>query len=71
MFEIIFDMCRFGTEYKKATKIISNLEVLKGLNMRCRGGHAHVHLVGKKCKLAGEYPRGLVNKWVRLILSDF
>jgi hypothetical protein len=64
-----FDMCAFGTEYRKRTRILcANWQLDSLRDKRCagRGGHCtfsgapHVELVGgAKTKPAGVYPRAL------------
>jgi hypothetical protein len=73
---VVGHMCRMGlktedgggrTPARKATRFMSTAgEILKGLNRKCEGGHAHRHLEGKKrTEAAAEYPR----KMCRIVLK--
>ncbi|CAE7460074.1 unnamed protein product [Symbiodinium sp. CCMP2592] len=60
-----FDMCVFGTPWRKATRIRSNGQ-LRGKTLRCSGNHNHRVLRGREsvsgvswCKLAQPFPRRL------------
>ena len=62
---VIVHMCRFGLiardEHgeglvRKATKIATNLpSIASAVNLRCEGGHRHVHLVSGRAAAAAEY----------------
>ena len=63
-----FDMCRFGTRWRKRTRIATNVPKLCGLRMLCRcpDGVQHVPLRGQHptkkipwTRVAQSYPRGL------------
>lgn len=77
---IRWDMCRFGTAYKKPTAILTNLQSLTGLSCLCRCGRRHVQLRGSesrrvngkivrgtKTSFAGEYPEALCERWASLV----
>eukprot|EP00438_Fugacium_kawagutii_P018146 Skav206346 [mRNA] locus=scaffold3448:18626:25158:+ [translate_table: standard] len=60
-----FDMCRYGTCWRKRTRVANNL-ALAGLRELCIGGHSHVRLRGRSSvhkaswtRVAQVYPRGL------------
>ncbi len=63
------DQCEYGllscdssgvAPAKKPTKFMTNSLAIAGeLNVRCRGGHRHVHLVSGRAAAAAEYPDGL------------
>eukprot|EP00435_Cladocopium_sp_Y103_P073431 s469_g43.t1 len=59
------DYCRFGTAWRKRTKVFSNT-VLQGYSTLCRGGHEHQLLKGRSkihkqawTKVAQPYPPGV------------
>ena len=65
------DYCRFGTPWKKRTRVGCNLPGLCGLRLFCRGRHNHVPLRGNSkfhkkpwTLVAQPYPRG--GMWVEL-----
>lgn len=62
-----FDMCRFGTIWRKRTRICTNTELAGERNL-CTGGHSHQQLRGRSLahqqswtKVAQVYPRLLCN----------
>ena len=87
-FDVDFDQCQFGLApphaaetnqrdlfIKKATRLRTNLQELKGLGVRCQGGHRHYRCLGSvraggRCvrisEAAGHYPRDLCAAWARL-----
>ncbi len=42
----VFDWCRFGRPWHKATTLVGTLEGLDAVGRRCLGGHDHVQLKG-------------------------
>jgi hypothetical protein len=52
-----WDMCAYGTPYKKATALLTNLQQLQQLSSRCTKDHVHVQLVGTERVKQG-------SKWV-------
>ena len=44
--EIIFDMCHYGSQFKKPTKILSNIAGLSKLSARCTRNHNHTAAQG-------------------------
>ena len=54
-----FDMCGYGTPYKKPTRIMSNIPGIQRLARKCCHFSHESPLVGRKCIAAGEYPRSL------------
>ena len=78
--EIIFDMCCYGSPYKKPTKILSNVAGLCQLSQRCQGGHTHTIAQGSQVAtikgvskhvanttLAGAYPAKLARRWASIV----
>jgi hypothetical protein len=91
-FEVSFDQCEYGLgppggkdtagqagfRIKKATSIVTNLEVLKGLERCCSHEHQHFRCRGKVklstgwtdvAKMAGIYPDNLCKIWASWIAS--
>ena len=79
---VSWDMCCFGSEYKKGTSILTNAPWTSALQMRCPGPPrhpAHPQLTGKifmeskgwvhRTRLAAEYPEGLCDAWARLYVE--
>ena len=73
------DMCRFGTPWKKRTRIATNISRLSGLRMFCccAPGSSHVPLRGQHpsrklpwTKVAQAYPRGLSKLIAAAALSE-
>lgn len=75
-----WDMCRYGTAYKKPTALLTNLHSLSGLSCLCQCGRRHVQLRGSetrrvngkivrgtKTSFAGEYPEALCEHWASLV----
>ena len=54
-----FDMCGYGTPYKKPTRIMSNIPGIQRLARKCCHLSHQSPLVGHRCALAGEYPKSL------------
>ena len=61
---------------RKATTILTNLEALKALEVRCSGGHQHVQALGSimcngkltsRAQAAGSYPASLCDAWAKLV----
>ena len=42
--EVVFDWCHYGCDFRKSTRVLTNLEILKSLSCRCR--HRSSHGVG-------------------------
>ena len=75
-----FDMCRYGTSYRKPTKVSGTLPGLIEVERRCTCSLPHEHLSGLvtlpcgpnktvtvwKTKLAGRYPPALCRRIVRV-----
>lgn len=80
-FVVDLDMCDFGAEFKKPTRIVTNLPHLRSLGHRCTGGHGHVRLHGNvtetaadgrsrsiaRTAAAGRYPDALAALWARAL----
>ena len=54
-----FDMCGYGTPYKKPTRVMSNIPGIQRLARKCCHRSHESPLVSRKCMAAGEYPKGL------------
>ena len=54
-----FDMCGYGTPYKKPTRIMSNIPGIQRLARKCCHLSHESPWVGRKCIAAGEYPKSL------------
>ena len=54
-----FDMCGYGTPYKKPTRIMSNIPGIQRLARKCCHLSHQSPLIGRKCALAGQYPKSL------------
>ncbi len=59
------DFCRFGTKWRKRTRVATSIKALQGLRVLCRGLHTHQVLRGNHPRLgmpwtavAEPYPRG-------------
>lgn len=79
VFIVDFDMCRYGTPFKKPTRILTNFETLGMLRRSCcHRSHAEVlrgrvlvEVAGKRVwmnrtTLAGAYPDELCDQWARI-----
>lgn len=73
---IDFDMCMYGCDYKKSTRLMvvqryGNEPVLAGLGLSCDGSHDHVSLSGwgdkskpkRPTKGSAAYPEALARDW--------
>ena len=82
--EVVFNMCMYGTDSRKPTRIWTNAPFLSGLGRRCDGQHVHTQLSGNvrvrdangqwrwrsRTELAGEYPQPLTQHWAELLRSN-
>ena len=66
VFEILFDWCRYGRDFRKTTRIMTNCSVLKGLAKRRCHSRKHVVLKGTATTLAGAYTPCFCNKVAEL-----
>jgi hypothetical protein len=83
---IDFEQCMFGLgtniddigkrRVKKSTRILTNIQGLAGLGIRCDKNHEHLNCLGHVkvggCsrslpRLAGEYPQELCHRWAKLV----
>ena len=80
---IAFDLCRFGSEYRKPTGLLTNIAALEQLAVRCNHSYRHIPAAGSvrvrdggryrwvaRTTLAGAYPPQLCRKWAQLIHSQ-
>ena len=75
-----FPMCRFGTPYKKPTRLLTNCDALKALAGDCTHGKHSEVLKGtcwvegtgyvNRTTIAGSYPDRLCRRWAQLISDD-
>lgn len=74
VFMVYFDQCEYGTDFKKPTYILTNLQGLQKLERRCRHFKHSVVLSGttkvdgvwrNRTALASSYPHKLCSHWVR------
>eukprot|EP00435_Cladocopium_sp_Y103_P033667 s2641_g8.t1 len=68
-----FDMCRYGTRWRKRTRICTNTQ-LAGMRELCIGGHSHLQLRGRSTlhqmswtRVAQVYPRSLCSRLARAL----
>lgn len=66
VFEILFDWCRFGRDFRKTTRLLSNFPGLKKIGLRCCHHRKHVRLEGAATTLAGQYSMAFCRKVVKL-----
>lgn len=80
-FVVDLDMCQYGEEYKKATRLVTSVKWLQPLQKRCAHASHSVWLKGKvlarnpqgtpvyvnRTALAGAYPFRLVEAYARLV----
>ena len=71
-----FDMCRFGTSWRKRTRICTSTK-LAGLRELCTGGHSHQQLRGRSLlhqmswtRVAQVYPRALCLRLARALAAQ-
>ena len=77
---VTFDMCRYGSEYRKPTALLTTLSELEVLGKRCNHAYRHVPAAGStrvrvgsaykwvaRTTLAGAYPAQLCSTWARLV----
>ena len=75
-----WDMCMYGTPYKKATGLLTNLEGLNQLSRRCNRQHRHLQLRGSekvrqadgwvqqpRTKNTAAYPPDLTTLWAEVV----
>ena len=80
---IAFDLCRYGSEYRKATGVLTTVASLEQLARRCNHPYRHIPAAGSvrvrdggryrwvaRTTLAGAYPPQLCTKWAGLIQSQ-
>ena len=80
---IALDLCRFGSEYKKPTGILTTVASLEQLARRCNHPYRHIPAAGSvrvrdggryrwvaRTTLAGAYPPQLCARWARLLRSQ-
>ena len=78
--DFFFDMCRYGSQFKKPTKILSNIAGLSKLSARCTRDHSHTAAQGtqkvfvdgiskhvRNTTLVGAYPAKLARGWAFLV----
>lgn len=76
---VTWDMCQYGTPYRKRTTILTNEPHFQNLERRCTRDHVHEHLKGtvrakiggkwasvNKTSLAGAYPKSLCASWAQI-----
>ena len=77
---VAFDMCMYGSEYRKPTGILTNVEQLESLARRCTHAFRHTPASGSvrvrdgrghrwiaRTTQAGAYPPQLCSKWAGLL----
>ena len=64
--QILFDWCQYGCDYKKTTRLLSNISFLVSLGRRCRHHFKHVKLEGTRTTLAGAYSKLFCEKFSAL-----
>ena len=77
---IELDLCRFGSDYRKPTAILTTLEGLEHLALRCNHSYRHVPAAGSvrvreggkyrwiaRTTLAGSYPPQLCSRWSKIV----
>ena len=75
---IAFDLCRFGSEYRKPTGLLTTVAALEQLALRCNHSYRHIPAAGSvrvrdggryrwvaRTTLAGAYPPQLCRKWAQ------
>lgn len=74
VFEVLFDWCRYGRDFRKTTRLLSNFSELKKLGRRCCHHRKHVRLEGSATTLAGQYSpvfcRKVVELWKIWVLKN-
>ena len=76
---VTWDMCQYGTSYRKRTTILTNEPHFQMLERQCTRDHVHEHLKGtvrakiggkwasvNKTSLAGAYPKSLCTSWAQI-----
>ena len=64
--EVVFDWCRYGCDYRKPTRVLTNVRVLEGLGKRCCHDWRHRRLEGSATTEAGAYSAPFCRKVVDL-----
>ena len=82
VFRVDFDMCEYGSAYRKSTAVLTNIRALLSLSRSCSHGRKHAQLRGTArvydhwkqrhvwknlTEAAGEYTDELVLEWSRLL----
>ena len=81
LFFVLFDMCEYGMDAKKATKMLTNYLNLQRLARRCSKTHSHVRLQGTvyvealgcrldRTALAAAYPQELCDAYADEVLAS-
>ena len=69
--EVLFDWCRFGRNYVKTTRLLTNVSSLKQLGVRCchgkRGARSHEVLKGAATTAAGAYSQVFCERVAKLV----
>ena len=79
---VVWDMCRFGSAYRKPTALLTTLSELESLSKRCNHAFRHIPAAGStrvrvgsaykwvaRKTLAGVYPAQLCTAWARQVRS--
>ena len=79
---VVWDMCRFGSAYRKPTALLTTLSELESLSKRCNHAFRHIPAAGStrvrvgsgykwvaRTTLAGVYPAQLCTAWARQVRS--
>ena len=77
---VVFNMCRFGMEMEdkqgkgliyKPTRVVTNSRTIaEKVNVKCIGGHRHVHLESGRAKHAARYPEALCDAFIDGMLIE-
>ena len=80
---IAFDMCMYGSEYKKPTGLLTTMSELEQLGRRCCHAYRHIPAAGPvrvrdgacyrwvaRTTLAGAYPPQLCSRWSRIVRAS-
>ena len=65
VFDVVWDCCRYDADYKKPTRLLTNMPSLATLGRRCCGGHSHVKLGGGRTLKAAAYTPSLCAQWAQ------
>ena len=59
-----FDMCRYGPDFRKPTRLLTNMPALSALGLCCNHDRRHMALIGSAAtSAAGAYPQQLCTQW--------